>query len=240
MARLLVGLSALSSAIEKYESRFDMVELRPIDQSLPKESTLRKWRKAVAPGFVFSIVLPRVVSEITPSKELDQALAQSLAVAAAVEARCIVLTTPASVRPTSANRKRLAAVFDKIPADGVVRCWEPTGIWERDDIVSTAKSLGVLPVFDAAREALTPGPIAYTRLRALGKTAALGAATIERVAERLRKRREAFVVVEGSTGEAARVKQALAGAVAKKRASPSSLVVRSAIPSPLIAEDEEQ
>src|SRR6185503_16527661 len=119
---LLVGLPALQGDLEKYQSRFDMVELRPIDTSVPRVQTLRKWRKSVSPGFVFSVVLPRVVGELAPGAALDQALAASLEIAAAIEARCVVLKTPASVRPTATNRRRLAAVFDRIPPEGTVRC----------------------------------------------------------------------------------------------------------------------
>lgn len=239
MARLLVGLPALQGALEKYQARFDMVEIRPVDASLPRASTLRRWRKSVPPGFVFSVVLPRVVGELTAGPPLEEALATSLEAAAAVEARCVVLQTPASVRPTAANRKRLAALFARIPPEGTVRCWEPLGMWEREDVLATARDLGVLPVFDAAREALAPGPIAYTRLRALGKSAALGAATVERIADRLRKRRESFVVVEGA-GDGQRVRAALLAELAKSAPRTAvPMVVRPAIPT-LIAEDEEQ
>ena len=60
MARLLVGLPALQGDLEKYTTRFDLLELRPVDTIVPRPGTLRKWRKLVGPGFVFSIVLPRV------------------------------------------------------------------------------------------------------------------------------------------------------------------------------------
>ncbi|APR75236.1 Hypothetical protein A7982_00582 [Minicystis rosea] len=239
MARLLVGLPAPQGDLAKYATRFDMVEVRPVDTPIPKASTLRKWRKSVPPAFVFSVVLPRVVGDLTPGTALDEALAASLEVAAALEARCVVLATPPEVRPTATNKKRIAAIFDRIPSDGTVRCWEPAGIWERDEVLATARAMGVLPVFDAAREALGPGPIAYTRLRALGKSAALGQATIDRVADRLRRRRESFVVVEGPR-EAQRVKQALVASLAKKPARAAGVtVVRPAI-STLVAEDEEQ
>src|SRR5580700_8839185 len=111
MARLLVGMPALQGDLETYKERFDMVEIRPLDTSVPRLGTLRKWRKLVPPGFVFSIVLPRVVGELAPGQPLDDALAAALDVAAAVEARCVVLQTPPSVRPTTANKKRLAALF---------------------------------------------------------------------------------------------------------------------------------
>lgn len=239
MARLLVGLPAPQGDLAKYATRFDLVEIRPVDTVVPKPSTLRKWRKSVPPAFVFSVVLPRVVGALSPGKALDDALTTSLEVAAALEARCVVLPTPPDVRPTSANKKRLAAIFDRIPSEGLVRAWEPAGIWEREDVLATARAMSVVPVFDAAREALGPGSITYTRLRALGKSAALGQATIERVADRLRRRREAFVVVEGPR-EASRVKTALASELARKPARASGVtVVRPAI-STLVAEDEEQ
>jgi uncharacterized protein YecE (DUF72 family) len=239
MARLLVGLPALQGDLEKYAKRFDLVELRPVDAAVPKPATLRRWRRSVPPSFVFSVLLPRVVGELAPAPELDAALTTSLEVASALEARCVVLQTPATVRPTAANKKRLAAVFARIPREGTVRCWEPAGLWERDEVIATARELGVLPVLDVAREAPGAGPIVYTRLRALGKSAAFGAATAERVAERLRRRREVFVIVEG-TGEAARIKQALEHELAKKPMRGSTATVVRPGLSTLIAEDEEQ
>ena len=239
MARLLVGLPALQGDLEKYASRFDLVELRPVDAALPKPSTLRRWRKTVPPSFVFSVVLPKIVGELTPGPELDAALATSLEVASVLEARCVILQTPASVRPTAANKKRLAAVFDRMPREGTVRGWEPAGLWEREEVLATSRSLGVLPVLDIAREAPGSGPLLYTRLRALGKSTMLGAAALERIAERLRRRREAFVVIEG-TSEAARIKQALVSELAKKPLRASGVTVVRPGSSTLVAEDEEQ
>jgi uncharacterized protein YecE (DUF72 family) len=241
MARLLVGLPALQGDLEKYQERFDLVEIRPVDTPLPRPATLRRWRKAVPPGFVFSVVLPQAVGELAPGKALDDALAASLEAAATVEARCVVLRTPASVRPTSANKRRLAALFERIPPEGTIRCWEPAGIWEREEVAAVARDVGALPVLDAARDPIPPGPIAYTRLRALGKSSTMSAASLERVAERLRRRREAYVIVEGGAAEALRVKAALTGALSKKRERPgSAMIVRPGMPSPLVAEDEEQ
>jgi uncharacterized protein YecE (DUF72 family) len=240
MARVLVGLPALQGDVETYKERFDLVEIRPLDTPMPHTPTLRKWRKAAGPAFVFSVVLPRVTGELTPGKALDEALAKALEVAAVVEARCVLLATPASVRPTAQNRKRIAALFDRVAPEGTVRLWEPAGMWERDDVLDTARHAGVLPVFDAAREALAPGPIAYTRLRSLGQSANLGAGTLDRVADRLRKRREAFVVVEGKS-DASRVRAALTEALARRPSKGAGvMIIRPGQQGALIAEDEEQ
>jgi uncharacterized protein YecE (DUF72 family) len=153
--------------------------------------------------------------------------------------RCVILQTPPDVRPTALNKKRLAAIFERIPSDGILRGWEPSGIWEREEVLAVAREMGVVPVFDAAREALGPGPLTYTRLRALGKSAALGQGAVERVADRLRRRREAFVVVEGPH-EAQRMKQALNAELSKKPARASGVTVVRPAMSTLVAEDEEQ
>jgi uncharacterized protein YecE (DUF72 family) len=243
MARLLVGLPALHGDLEKYATRFELVELRLSTEggaSAPKPATLRKWRKAVPPSFVFSVVLPRAVAALTPGPALDAELASALETAAALEARCLVLQTPPEVRPTAANKKRLAALFDRIPREGTVRCWEPSGLWERDETIATARAIGVLPVLDVAHEVPAPGLILYTRLRALGKSSALGAAAVERIAERLRRRRESFVVVEGTAAEAQRIKAALATALTQKPGRAVGVTVVRAATSTLVAEDEEQ
>ncbi|HEY4121207.1 MAG TPA: DUF72 domain-containing protein [Byssovorax sp.] len=240
MPRLHVGLPALVGDIAKYHPRFDLLEVRPVDASVPRAPALRRWRKAVPPAFVFSVVLPRAVGALTPGAALDEALAESLEVAAALEARCLLLQTPADVRPTSVNKRRVVALFERVPREGNVVCWEPSGMWEREDVLATAREAGVVAVLDAARDVPPPGAVVYTRLRALGKGAALGAASIERVAERLKKRREAFVVVESSR-DGQRVRAALTAAMAERRDRPSlGSVVRPTGAGTLVAEDEEQ
>src|SRR5580698_1188909 len=72
MARLLVGLPALQGDLEKYAKRFDLVEVCPAEV-VPKPATLRRWRKAVPPSFVFSVVLPPAVAELTPGPPPDAA-----------------------------------------------------------------------------------------------------------------------------------------------------------------------
>ncbi|WP_245678527.1 DUF72 domain-containing protein [Chondromyces crocatus] len=217
-----------------------MVEIRPVDTSVPRPPTLRRWRKAASPTFVFSVILPRIVGSLETGEAVDTALADTLQVASTLEARCIVLQTPPDVRPTAANRKKIAALFARIPPEGVVRCWEASGVWEQDDVIATARAAGVLPVFDAARDDLPSGPIVYTRLRALGKSASLSETSLQRVADALRGRRESFVIVEGRGG--VRTRQALLTATARSRAEPGdAATVRPVImPMPLKAEDEEQ
>ena len=56
--------------------------------------------------------------------------------------------------------------------------------------------LGIVLVVDAARERAPKGAIAYFRLRGLGESTRLSPAVVDKVAEELASRREAYVVIE--------------------------------------------
>ena len=113
-------------------------------------------------------------------------------------------------------------------------------MWEREDIIETARSLEVVPVVDVSRESPPSGALVYTRLRALGKTGSISAAVLDRMADRLRSRREVFLVVERPS-DAVRVRTALTEALAKKRPRRTApTIVRPSTSPQLIAEDEEQ
>ena len=237
MAPWHVGLPALSGDIARYAQRWGLAEVRPVDTSIPAAARLRSWRKQVPPAFAFSVVLPRVVGELRPCAALDAALAKSLEVARTLEARAIVLATPSTVTPTELNRKRLADLAARIPHDAVTLAWEPHGLWEIEESARVARRLGLVLVVDAAREPVPDGPVAYVRLRGLGESSRLGPQAIERVADAIRDRREAFVVVETS-GVMAVAKALAAARTPERSARAVGLVVKPR--TRLVAEDEEQ
>jgi uncharacterized protein YecE (DUF72 family) len=238
MARPHVGLATLEGNLERYAEKFDLLELHPGNGSIPKPATLRAWRRKVPPSFAFSVVFPKVVSELKPSPALDAALEQALAVARDVEARCLVIATPPSITPTDLNRKRLTALVERIPHDAVTLAWEPRGIWEMDEAAELADKLGLVLVVDAAREQAPKGAIAYFRLRGLGESTRLSPAVVDKVAGELASRREAYVVIESSGAVA------VAESLRKKtsrRASPARQTGTVLKPrTTLHAEDEEQ
>ncbi len=238
MARLLVGQPGFRGKLEKYARRFDMVELRPVDTPLPGPKKLASWRTKVPPAFAFSVVLPRVVAELSPSAAFDQALDQCIESARVLQASCIVLATPASVRPTARNRERITALADRLPANGHLLAWHAGGIWEAEDVVATACLGGWLPIFDAVQEPLPPGPIVYTRIHAVGQATRLGADRIARIAEQLAGRRDAYVVVDSHVATKVRngLKAALAG---EGRRRPVPALFRPGGPPLPLADDEE-
>lgn len=241
MARLMVGLPALTGKLTSYVERFDMVELRPVDSSLPRAGTLARWRDEVPRLFAFSVVLPRAVADLAPGPAHDAALEESLEVARVLQANCIVLATPASVRPTKKSRDAVSRIAERLGGRGHLCVWDAAGLWEPQDFMETAHAAGLLPVFDAAQEPLPPGPVAYTRVRALGHAARLGAHRVAAIAEQLRERREAYVVADPAVAK--KLKAGLASALAArgtKMRIPALFRPRPGVQQAALLEDEEQ
>jgi uncharacterized protein YecE (DUF72 family) len=238
MARPHVGLATLEGDLERYAEKYDLLELRPGDTTLPKPATLRAWRRKVPPSFVFSVVFPKPVCELKPSPALDAGLEHALAVARDVEARCLVIATPPSITPTELNRKRLASLVERVPHDAVTLAWEPRGIWEIDEAAEFADKLGLVLVVDAAREQAPKGAIAYFRLRGLGELSRLSPAVVDRVAAELVSRREAYVIIEshGPLAVAESLRKKTSRRASPQRQSGAVLKPRTT----LHAEDEEQ
>ncbi|HEY6556496.1 MAG TPA: DUF72 domain-containing protein [Polyangiaceae bacterium] len=210
--QLHVGQAALRGDIARYARRFDLLELRAEPGKLPRAKQLREWAKAVPENFVFSIMLPRVVGTLEPQPALDSALEQALSSADALAAGWLVLQTPASVRPNSRTRRRLAELFARLPRDTRRLAWEPRGIWEEDESEQLAAELGVCLVRDLSRQPPAAGSAAYCRLIALGEASRVRMGAVERVFENLAEFDEALVVIEGEGAvRAAQTLRQLAG-----------------------------
>ncbi len=206
---LRIGLSRWNGKLSNYAKRYGLLELN--SDELPAPAPLRKWRRQVPPAFAFSLLLPRLVAELQTGAARDAALAGAIAAATALQASVLVLATPPSVRPTKANIERLAALAAALPKEGHLVAWEPSGIWSPEEVEQVSALFGWLAVVDAAEQEVPDGPIVYTRLRAIGKGNRLGPNRLQRVAEQLAGRREAYIVADQSV--ATRLKSGLAAAI---------------------------
>lgn len=236
MTTVHVGLPSLRGSLARYAERFDLLEVRPVDTPLPKPAKTRAWRKEVPPAFVFSVVLPSIVSSLRQTPEADAALATTLEHAAALEARCLVLVTQPDVTPTALNKRRLAALVERLPRDVVTVAWEPRGLWSTEETGALGRELDLAIVSDVTRDAPARGPVLYTRLRGIGAGARSSAAGLERARLAFSGRRGVYAVVE--CDGAARVAKALREPLAPAARVAAGSVVRPA--ARLSAEDEEQ
>jgi uncharacterized protein YecE (DUF72 family) len=196
--RFHIGAKTLRGDIASYSKRFDLLEVASgaPGATAPTMATLRKWRKSVPPHFAFSVLAAPGLANLKPGEALDRDVAFAIAAVDALEARVLLLQTPAEVTPSTLWRDRLARAIERFPRDVTHVVWEPRGLWEVDDAAVLAKKLGIVLAVDAARDPVPLGPVAYVRLRALGETRSFGTSALERIERAIGPRRDAFVVFE--------------------------------------------
>jgi uncharacterized protein YecE (DUF72 family) len=197
--RFHIGAKDLRGSIDAYAKRFDFLEvvmLEAGDKRAVTQTTMRKWRKTVPPHFDFCVVVGPNVAKLKASAALDEELAAAVAAVDTLQARCLMIRTPADVTPGNVWRDRMGRLLERVQRDATRVIWEPRGVWEVGDAALAAKKWGIVLAVDAARDPVPAGPVAYTRLRALGETRSYGASALERVVVAIGPRRDAYVVLE--------------------------------------------
>jgi uncharacterized protein YecE (DUF72 family) len=196
--RFYIGAKTLRGDIASYGKRFDLLEVASGEAGagVPSMATMRKWRKAVPPHFAFTVTASRALASLRPGDALEQGRANAKAFVDVLQARCLLLSTPADVTPGAVWRDRLARVAEGFLRDVTQLVWEPHGVWEIEDAAVLARKLGIVLAVDAARDPVPLGPVAYVRLRALGETRSFGPSALERVVNVIGARRDAFVILE--------------------------------------------
>jgi uncharacterized protein YecE (DUF72 family) len=221
--RLHIGAKELRGDFAAYAKRFDMLEVRGLDaQNLrygPSASTLRRWRRAASPAFEFAVVTGPNLAKLRPCEAFDTELEAMQATATILESRVLVVSTPPEVTPSKLWRDRLRGTIDRLRSDVATVVWEPSGLWEYDDAVDFGKKLSVVVAVDPARSEIPAGAVAYGRLRAMGASRAFSTASLQRIAEKIGDRRNAYVVIEtaGALKEGKVLRKLVRGAKAGKR-----------------------
>ena len=197
--RFHIGAKDLRGNIDAYAKRFDLLEVTMFaagDKRTITVTTMRKLRKSVPPHCDFCVVVGPNVAQLKASAALDAEVTAARAAVDALQARCLLIRTPADVTPGSVWRDRMARLLERLPRDATRVVWEPRGVWEVGDAALAAKKWDVVLCVDAARDPVPAGPVAYARLRALGETRSYGASALERVVRAIGPRRDAYVVFE--------------------------------------------
>ena len=194
--RLHFGLPRLKGRLPEYAKSFGLLEV-PCEPAPPTAKHLGRMKREAPEGFQFVVVAGRALAELA-SSEPDAALIEATRRAAqALEARFLLLRTPASAGPSSRTRARLARLSEALAGAAQSIAWEPRGMWTDEEVVEIAGQHGLTLVRDVAEHDAPEGPVVYTRLLALGRNQRLGSGAIERMSERLVGAEEAYVVIEG-------------------------------------------
>ena len=171
--RVLVGVCGFPEARVRLYRDLDLVEVQRTFYQPPAPETAARWRAEAPPGFVFTLkawqlvthepasptyrrlrerLPPRALAEcggLRWNRTTRMAWARTLEVAAALEARAVVVQTPARFGPTAANLRRLRRFFTEAPRAGLRMVFEPRGAgWEDALLRALAAELDLVIAVD--------------------------------------------------------------------------------------------
>lgn len=197
-----------SSKLEAYADAYSLLELNRTFYSLPMEKTAARWRSETGESLQISVKAWQAITHPTDSptwrkrkgklseKQLEEfgnlgwndsvrdAWEKTLTTAQAVEARTILIQTPAKFGCTEENETRVRDFFSRaaesletseksgVQENSIRLAWEPRGDWleHPDFLASIFEEYGLIHAHDVLRRGplSNTGP-AYVRLHGLGR-----------------------------------------------------------------------
>ncbi len=217
---LLAGSALDRTPGPKYSAELRFAELLP-RPPLPRAATLRRMRHELPEGFTLALRAPHsTLCSARGPLRFDPALERSfgwlLQAHDALDAKLLVLPTPADLTPGARDRELLSELAARLPrAPGRHFVWMPSGPWEIEDAATLAASLDLVLGFDPLLQPRPAGRVTYARLLALGARTGFSDAVLEDVCALLEGEPEAesFVAIDAARSfEYARRLQKLADA----------------------------
>lgn len=192
----------------------DIIEIKDSAGIPPKSATGKKWRQETPAQVEFSVQLPRFLftkpregtlltgaldayGDFALTDENIDLWQRTLRFAGALEARVLVLNTPAEFTPALPNVEALTAFLTAVPRDEYTVVWQHHGPWENERAEKLAAELGLVLAVDPLRDPVPKGEQAYFRLNPFAAMSGrLGIYDLERLAEAALDFDEARVVFE--------------------------------------------
>ncbi len=197
MQRVLVGCCgwAVKGGKEAYYQKFPAIEVQETFYKLPKPETVKRWRENAPSGFVFCMKAWQAVSHpvssptwrkaglvqaksgktrygwLRPVKENFAAWDKTVEVAKAMQARVVVIQTPASMPDDQKTQQNIMKFFEHATGHTVTIAWEPRGKLAKNIafLKKVCEKHGIIHVTDVLKaEPATLHEIFYTRLHGLG------------------------------------------------------------------------
>jgi len=187
---LAVGTTTLLGSIEKYPLDLLEVQVTPL---MPRASVLSRYR-AARPELALCL---RLQADGSTALASSPDLARAKEAASPLAPLAIVLSTGPRFAPTEARRRDLALAVGSLAKVARFVAWEPRGVWQASEAEAWAEEVGAILARDLTLEEAPRGAICYARVRQLGMQSRITQGVVERLAERLADKEEAYVVVEG-------------------------------------------
>jgi uncharacterized protein YecE (DUF72 family) len=163
------------SVLQAYAKLFSCVEVNSTFYRIPKLQTVERWKeeaKAVNENFEFTVkAFQGITHKEFFSEKSFEWYEQMKAICRALDAKILLIQTPASFKPTQENIERLSKFFKSVKRNRLVIAWEPRGKWE-EKVKTICKKFNLVHCVDLFREEpqyLGKKKIAYIRLHGFGK-----------------------------------------------------------------------
>jgi uncharacterized protein YecE (DUF72 family) len=172
-----LGGKEFKSVLQAYSSVYPAVEINSTFYHIPKIATGKKWRKEVDDvnkKFEFSVKCNQLVTHrICFTKDSVKIFNIMKELCEKLDARILLLQSPAGFKPSEENIRRMEEFFESIKREKLVLTWEPRGDWHRHPklIKQVCRKFNLIECVDPFRnEPLYFGRkrIAYFRLHGFG------------------------------------------------------------------------
>lgn len=171
---------------QKYQSLLNAVELIQMFDTLPKPTTVERWKSEAKAGFEFITCAPDDIThphkEAGPrahrygyfqdTNEVQHAYRNAVSVATALNARTMFFRLARTTGPNADQIQRIHNFFQKVDRAGLHFVWEAPASWPATLVATVSKALRIVPVVNPLEDHKpVPAPLRYFRLGSGGKTA---------------------------------------------------------------------
>lgn len=180
---------------KEYCKIFETVEVQETFYKLPRAETVRKWREELLPEFIFNMKAWQAITHpptsptwkksglkiprskigkygfLQPTEENFEAWEKTLEVAEAMNARVIVVQTPASFNYSLKNIENIEEFFSTVRRGTSLIGWEPRGDWREhlDEVRKICMKHDLIHISDPFRcENVSIHNVRYYRLHGIG------------------------------------------------------------------------
>jgi len=185
--RVKVGCCGFPGGMERYFSRFDLVEVQQTFYKPPQLETALGWRRRAPSHFEFAIKAWQLITHrpssptyrkagvkvspgeaenygfFRPTEEVFSAWRRTREVARALDCRVVVFQCPPSFRESEENVANLRRFFSSVEREFVF-VWEPRGGWTPERVEELCRELDLVHCVDPFEDRSVYGQPVYYRL----------------------------------------------------------------------------
>lgn len=213
--KINIGCCGFPISMKKYFREFSTVEVQQTFYRIPKENTLKKWRKQAGKDFIFNIKCFQGVTHpltsptwkrfgkkpkgiyglLQPSKEVFESWEKTLKAARILKARIILIQLPASFKENDQSFENAEKFFSEINRDNFEIAIELRG-WSEEGVKKFCKKFELIDCCDLnVRKPfyLSKNKILYSRLHGAYKNGKIiysynySKDELKNIAEKIRK-----------------------------------------------------